>query len=76
MRKLQRTLAAIAVGSMLAAQPLAAAPVARNSAPSAKSEQLAGHASNALIVILVFGALLGLFAVAGLFGNSDKPHSP
>jgi hypothetical protein len=76
MRALQKTLAAVAVGSLIAAQPLAAAPVARNSAPSAKSEQLGGHASRALIVILVFGALLGLFAVAGLFDHSDKPHSP
>jgi hypothetical protein len=76
MKTLQRTLAAFAVGSLMAAQPLAAAPVARNAAPTAKSEQLGGHASNALIIILVFGALLGLFAVAGLFDHSDKPHSP
>ena len=85
MKVFKNALALVALGTFVVAQPAAAAtrsfeslphsgvqqavPVDRASAGATDADQLAGHPANALIVIAVFGALLALFAAAGLFGH-------
>jgi hypothetical protein len=80
MKIFKKAVAGIATASFLIAQPLAAAPVQRNTAGSDTSEKLAGHSLNALVVIGVFGLLLLLAEVTNLidvFGNDDElPQSP
>jgi hypothetical protein len=82
MKLVKHTLVSLAAASFLLSQPAAAATrsyqslpttgiqqsVDRAGAPIADAEN--GHGSgNALIIILVFGGLLALFAAAGLFGH-------
>jgi hypothetical protein len=76
MNTFQKLMASIAFSTLVVAQPLSAAPVARTPSHTQASENLGRHPGNALIIVLIFGALLGLFAAAGLFGSGDLPHSP
>jgi hypothetical protein len=64
---------AVAAGLVLGSTAAAAAPVARDASPTAKSDDLAG--------IGTFGILLGLLIVAGVVAivatdNNHKPASP
>jgi hypothetical protein len=84
MKIVKNTLVSLAAASFLLAQPAAAAtrsyqslpttgiqqPVTADRAGSPVADAEAGHGSgNALIILLVFGGLLALFAAAGLFGH-------
>lgn len=77
MKAFQKVMVPVAVSALALAQPISAAtPVARTAGHTQTSESLAGHSGNALIIVLVFGGLLALFAASGLFGHGDLPHSP
>ena len=85
MKVIKNALAVVALGTFVVAQPAAAATRSYESLPHSgiqqavsvdragaavtDSDQFAGHPANALIIIAVFGALLALFAAAGLFGH-------
>jgi hypothetical protein len=77
MKTFRKVVMPVAVSALALAQPIsAAAPVARAAGHTQTSEKLAGHSGNALIIVLVFGGLLALFAATGLFGHGDLPQSP